>query len=107
MGRISAHLDELSEEVKAIELAIGDEVGTIGLQTSGSIKRLQSLDFLRQSLADLALLSKNLSQKHDVALTENLKDNLRLDVTRTLVTGAQFSTTLDRFQKPNGDVELF
>lgn len=105
--RMSDHLDGLAAEVHAIEHAIGDEMDIVVAQDGETIMRLQRLDFLRQSLEDMALLSNFLSKDHDGILQTNLAQQMRLDVTKRLICGGEPPSDKIRQEDAIGDVDLF
>ncbi|MDG1169245.1 MAG: hypothetical protein P8N14_08600 [Sulfitobacter sp.] len=104
---VSAHLDILAAEVLAIEHILGEE-GVIGVvQTPDTITRLQRLDFSRQSLEDLALLTNIISPDIQGLTSTDLAQRLRLDVTKHLLDieigqDIPLSATLEQ-----GDIDLF
>lgn len=56
LQRLSGHLDDLAAEIDQIEHAICDELDHASTPADNRIQRLQRLDFLRQSVEDVALL---------------------------------------------------
>lgn len=104
---VSAHVDGLAAEVHAIEHAIGDELGDDFQIENSHIKRLQRLDFLRQSLEDLALLNLFIA---DVCLGELdpiVRKRLNLATTKSLLC-AEAKRSSDTVPMEHvGDVDLF
>lgn len=108
LARVSVQIDGLATEVHRIEHAIGDELALTAAQGSQTITRLQRLDFLRQSLEDLALLFLFLSKDHDGVLECDLADKMRLDVTKALIKERRpFGAGLLPDDWVMGDVDLF
>jgi hypothetical protein len=62
LRQISSHLDGLSIQVQGIESTFGAQLNPGAPPQSGLITQLQSLDYLRQSLQDLAVLLTHLSE---------------------------------------------
>ncbi|MEM6887349.1 MAG: hypothetical protein AAF636_04325 [Pseudomonadota bacterium] len=113
LERMSDHLDALAAKVFEIEDAIGKAIKNDCSKSheGATITRLQSLDFLRQSLEDLALLSCYLSQNSqritDGRMPANaLSVNLKLDVTRAIVVGAA-KGAVALHAEGDGDLDLF
>lgn len=108
LGRISVQMDGLASEVHRIEHAVGDELALSGPREAETITRLQRLDFLRQSMEDLALLFHFLSRDHDGVHAPDLASKLHLDVTKALVDDNwHVDTTFMPNEKTIGDVDLF
>lgn len=113
MERMSDHLDLLASKVFDIEEALGKAIQepARGQHEIETITRLQSLDFLRQSLEDLALLSCSMSKHASTLSTRDLpvgtfKDVLRLESTKKILFGTDLSD--ERLQtKEGGDLDLF
>ena len=107
MRRISDRLDALAGDVHAIEHIIGEELGTGRAQPSTGITRLQRLDFIRQSLEDLALLSHLLSRDSTGTVRSGIAEKLRLDATKTMLDPSPLAVA-EPFSSPTiGDVDLF
>lgn len=108
LAGMSVQMDSLATEVHRIEHAIGDELAMASTPRTQTITRLQRLDFLRQSLEDLALLLHFLSKDHNGVLELNLSEKLRLDVTKALFKdGCPMDPALLPDEKIRGDVDLF
>lgn len=108
LERLSNHLDGLADEVHQIEHAVGEELGSADYNGSENIMRLQRLDFLRQSLEDMALLTLGLSHAEqgrvDIAMTQKL----RLDASREVLLHALRTVKPPTLGgKTRGDVDLF
>ena len=104
MMRISGQLDRLAGETFAIEEALGNELGGAAMAGAGNIMRLQRLDFLRQSLEDLALLTHFVSQRVSGPIDAEWRHRVRLDVTRALLDGSDRELP---DAAPGGEVDLF
>jgi hypothetical protein len=113
MNRMADHLDSLAAKVFELEETLGKAMDEQDgpYQDGSTITKLQSLDFLRQSLEDLALLtcflSKNaanteMPQYHASTLTNGLK----LDVTKKLVQPSAISSG-NRSPEGTGELDLF
>lgn len=93
LTRMSSYLDKLAGQVFDIEETIGQAVERDAVAEPPTITNLQALDFLRQSLEDLALMSTLLgnSAKGAINLAEldHLSRKLRLKATRSLLTGEE------------------
>lgn len=107
MRRLSVHLDSLAAEVHEIEHAIGQELGKDSTFDDGQIKRLQRLDFLRQSLEDMALLKHFMADHLIGEIPNGLESRLRLESTRTLLKPRQKQPEPVLQSRALGDVDLF
>lgn len=107
LKRVSHHLDSMASEIHGIEHTIGEELVSISTQRMESITRLQRLDFLRQSMEDLALLTLFLSNNHDGSIDIGLAEKLRLETTKQLVLGNADPLALPSSQNSLGEVDLF
>lgn len=88
MERLSQHLAGLAEDAGFLEQAIGTGLAPDTCLSGETIMQLQSLDRLRQSLEDLAVLSDALGQEPPGAEAldaERLSGLCRLDCTRQLL----------------------
>ncbi|MEP2474730.1 hypothetical protein [Roseobacter sp.] len=87
--RISSHLDSLAEQVFLLEETIGKTLGSRETLDQETISNLQNLDFLRQSLEDLALLTLAMSEIDTVSLEESTLNyfcgKVKLKVTKALI----------------------
>ena len=113
LSRLSAHLDRLSCQIYDVEEALGKiwaEPGA-GAGASASVTRLQSLDYVRQSLEDCALLVHYLGKTSHVNELSNecagdLRGRLKLNTTQNLV--IPFNSPKSSGQNADtGGVELF
>jgi hypothetical protein len=107
LQRISRHLDSMASEVHGIEDTIGGALIEVYVKEPETISKLQRLDFLRQSMEDLALLMMSLSNDHDGSLDKGLAENLRLETTRQLVRGNIKLLGFPSSCKVTGEVDLF
>lgn len=107
MRRMSDQLDVLASDVHAIEHVIGEELGAGLTKPSAGITRLQRLDFIRQSLEDLALLSHLLSQDCTGAVSLDIASRLRLDATKHLLNASAQQHVRPLNRAAIGDVDLF
>jgi hypothetical protein len=108
LQRLSSHLDVLAAQVYDVEEAVGETISLGLLKNNGAINQLQNLDFLRQSLEDLALLTHLLQNENTltplgVSETISIQQKLKLNVTQNLL-GDQPTTSSTR---EFGDVDLF
>ena len=107
LQRVSSHLDGLAGEVHALEYVIGEELGSGTTHPSSGITRLQRLDFLRQALEDLAILTLAMAGQSKGRMHHATASKLRLDTTKQLLCAASDGLK-QPVQKPsNGDVDLF
>jgi len=77
LARVSGHLDALAAQVFTIEQAVGATVLRSGNTSGATITEIQGLDFLRQSLEDMALLM-HLLNKREKALNSGDSDLQRI-----------------------------
>ena len=108
LGRMSAHLDCLAAMVFDLEQTVANHLATPEGFKGNSIEEFQSLDLLRQSLEDLAILSLLLAKRENAQPTEptQLASRLSLDITRSVLlggTGVGFQDTATQA----GDLDLF
>lgn len=107
LRRLSMHLDGLAADVHAIEHAIGEESGRNPVAHNSYIKRLQRLDFLRQSLEDLALLNLFLADHVSGTLSSSLGQSLRLASTKALLNPDAREPETSISNACIGDLDLF
>lgn len=108
---MSHHLDALAGEVHQVEHAVGDGLGDMP-QGSGTIKQLQSLDFLRQSLEDLALLTLCITRAGTFgalsdAQADRIAQKLKLAATRALMEATNATAEPAAVDRTSGDLDLF
>ncbi|MCV3272055.1 hypothetical protein [Roseobacter sinensis] len=108
--RLSSYLDKLAGQIFDLEEAISHAVDTSSSAEPQTITSLQSLDFLRQSLEDLAIMTLLIGQENKVSLTapeiEKISQKLKLKVTCAVLEGQQhddFGTKKDSAD----DLDLF
>lgn len=113
MERVSDHLDSLACKVFEIEDALGRSLDGEKpyIEVGSTITRLQSLDYLRQSLEDLALMtcmvSKNSQHLNDHKLpVDRICAGLKLDTTRFVVIGRD-PANMEKKQLNTGEIDLF
>lgn len=105
LDRLSNHLDMLAGKVLATEEAVGKALQGDKAPLENAVGRLQTLDFLRQSLEDCAMLSLMLATHkngdNSAVSIEQLEQRLKLEATKNLL--------VTRVSKPlqGGDVQLF
>jgi len=91
--RLSLHLSALSEHALKVEKTLGDSyLPSSGKFHKDSITDLQSLDYLRQCLEDLAILMHFFDEQHpvfdDAFLNQDcFLSKLQLDNTRSVAKG--------------------
>ncbi|MBW4708224.1 hypothetical protein KX928_10555 [Roseobacter sp. YSTF-M11] len=110
VGRLSCYLDKLAGQVFDIEETIGQALTHSTESSKNTITDLQALDFLRQSLEDLALMTLLLSDRNGKELNakclHGVSDKLKLKTTRSLLEGKEpgfFGAEEDTL----GDLDLF
>ena len=108
LERMSAHLDRLAAQVYDIENAVGAAMVAGADGSDALIRDFQTLDFLRQSLEDLALLSLLLGQIGEGLPEEpaSLSSRLKMEVTRLIVMGSLHRDGSQPFDD-TGDLDLF
>jgi len=107
MRRVSAHLDGLATEVNEIEHAIGDEIEQRSAIENTYIQRLQRLDYLRQSLEDLALLNRCIAENVSGSLDTKLSSRLSLATTKKLLDRQSSGTDAKLVSDHLGEVDFF
>lgn len=99
LNRVAEYLDKLSGQVFDIEGTVSRTISVNGISDDSAIKNLQSLDYLRQSLEDLALLAVTLGDSKIGPLSddviEGVKQKLKLKSTRTLLDEVPLCKTRD------------
>ncbi|MFK7835806.1 MAG: hypothetical protein AB8B60_06270 [Sulfitobacter sp.] len=104
---MAKHFDLLADETHQIEHAIAEELAGDRTTIPRNITRLQRLDFLRQSLEDMALLTLILSKHTQGELPNDMAQKLRLEATRTVFRSAITPTAPVQADEAAGDVDLF
>ena len=111
LSNVSSHLDHLAERIYEIEEALGNSLASDQTETP-SIRKLQSLDFVRQSLEDCALLAHFLSsiapgnRPSQIDVNE-VSDKLKLGATRLLLSPKNYDTVSEKRKSMRGDFDLF
>ncbi|WP_299827757.1 hypothetical protein [uncultured Roseobacter sp.] len=108
--RVSAYLDRLAGQVFEVESTIGRAVEEQKASDSHTIKNLQALDFLRQSLEDLALMTLLLSRQERPHLgpveLQKVRAGLKLKATQSLLHGEDHPHFGDT-NEADSDLDLF
>jgi hypothetical protein len=109
--QLSDLFDRLIVETRFIEEVLSEYNLTCSTQSPGSIQKAQRLDLLKQTLEDLARLSRSLSVCQDlkgVILpdTSVIKADLKLDTVKALLALPPVVVS-ENMQKAHGDLELF
>lgn len=111
LSRLSAHLDRLGNQIHGIEQAISQQFCANSPPLAGTITQLQSLDYLRQSLEDLTMLTLLLSRADGMgclrkSLAAEISEKLNLNDTKALIfghsAGAAFAPSINN----PGDFDL-
>ena len=110
--RLSLHLSSLSEHVLTVEKTLGDN----GLPSPGTnekkiITELQTLDYLRQCLEDLAVLMHLFDEQHPVfddrfLEQESFLSHLQLDTTKSVAKGLP-TPKFGGHDKTSSELDLF
>ncbi len=107
LKRLSDHLNALAGDVQQIEHAVSGSLDGPHTQDPNTVMRLQRLDFLRQSLEDLAFLSLDLSRTQGDQINVSVAMNLKLDATRGLLDRGCGKVQRVEGTNSAGDVDLF
>ena len=111
LTRLSRYLDHLADEVQKVEQTIAAPPEDGDALPGSAIVQLQSLDRLRQSLEDLALLTLCLGRtdamgRPALECPGQIRNNLRLEATRALFDQPCGATRPVR-REASGEVDLF
>ncbi|WP_299507980.1 hypothetical protein [uncultured Roseobacter sp.] len=110
VGRLSCYLDKLAGQVFDIEETICQALADSTESSKNTITDLQALDFLRQSLEDLALMTLLLSERDGKDLgakgLHGVSDKLKLRTTRSLLEGKEPSI-FGAEEHTLGDIDFF
>ena len=112
MHRLSVHLDKLADHTDAVEHAIGKQLCTKAPPQAAAITQLQSLDYLRQSLEDMAMLTLLLSQAEGIGtvpleIIDAINTELNLSDTKALICSqTEPGAHVPEFAK-SGELDLF
>ncbi|GFE51778.1 hypothetical protein So717_35310 [Roseobacter cerasinus] len=109
-ARLSQYLDKLSAQIFDVEETIGQSIGLLQSPDAQTITNLQALDFVRQSLEDLALMLLLLSQSEKSVLNASdlckLSEKLKLEATRAILDGDSKNYS-DQTSNTPEDLDLF
>lgn len=111
MSRLSAHLDRLGDHIHGVEHAISQQFCAMSPPLAGTISQLQSLDYLRQSLEDLTLLTLLLSRTDGMGclpklMAVEISEKLNLNDTKALVFAQSDVEASAAINKDPGDLDL-
>lgn len=112
LQKISSHLDILADQTHVIEHAVGQHLCPSMQQQSAAITQLQSLDYLRQSLEDLAILTQLLSRSDccgdlPAEAINEILNKLNLQDTKALVCSKHVSVPFGQGDAKHGEIDLF
>lgn len=107
LQRVSDHLDALAGEVHSIEHVIGSELSLTSGQSAQSITRLQRLDYLRQCLEDLAMLTLLLSNTSEGSVCQSLAKKLRLATSKDMFKSGKVPQLEKADDGTLGEIDLF
>ena len=111
LERIARHLDALAGQIYGVEDTLSSALAVVPDKEISSLTRLQSLDYVRQSLEDCALLvhlirqcptTEGFSTGNALAITQKLK----LDSTRAIL-GPAYNQNRENLGPEVGDLDLF
>ncbi|WP_195822049.1 hypothetical protein [Roseobacter sp. MH60115] len=108
--RLSTYLDRLAGQVFELENTVSRTVGEKTTSDTSTITDLQGLDFLRQSLEDLALMtllmSRQEASRFSAADLQEVSAKLKLKATQSLLQGENH-THFGEKPDSTGDLDLF
>ena len=112
MQNVSEHLSSLADQTHALEHTVGQQLCHQALQNTSAITQLQSLDYLRQSLQDLAILTLTLSESGCCGhlypkTTKDILQKLNLHDTKALVCATHASVACDLSDTNQSDIDIF
>ena len=102
-ARLPVHFSTLADHVAKIEEVLADA----GAQGDEAIVRAQRMDFVRQSLEDLATLARAWEKAADWADLESALPHLRLASSRALLATGTASRVYMQETLREGDVDFF
>lgn len=104
LQRLSTHLDVLADQVCSLEEILCEAFSERKSQPRIDLTKLQSLDFVRQSLEDCAILTLLMSNHTDAnpITTQQLSRRLKLESTRSIIIKGSEETG-----QTFGEVQLF
>jgi hypothetical protein len=106
LANLASHLDAIAGQIFEIEEAVGLLLVQRVNMESSTIARLQKLDFVRQSLEDIAILS-HLLKREDFFIQieiESIVPKLKLEETVRVLRGSNQFVTITHDQ---GDIDFF
>lgn len=106
LANLSRHLDIIAGQIFEIEEAVGLLVEQEKKMDNSIIARLQKLDFVRQSLEDISILS-HLLKREDCSIQieiDSIVPKLKLEGTVRILTGSNQSV-IDTCHQ--GDIDFF
>ncbi len=111
MARLSEHLKGLAAEVQQVEQVVGSTALRAQLSSQDAIVQLQSLDYLRQSLEDLTVLTMLLARSDEAGVSAlqdpvQIRGRMRLGSTKALFDAPLSGHALTTLNKA-GNVDLF
>lgn len=108
--RLSSYLDKLASQVFDLEQNIGSAVWSSNAPAPETITNVQLLDYLRQSLEDLAMLTLLLGRSDQLETVfvelNSISESLKLDTTKSVLRGmpvVEFGSKVD----DRDEVDLF
>lgn len=112
LDRMSRHLSTLLNEITAIEDALGEVWKLDHVQPVPAVEQIQKIDFVRQALSDLVLLTDLLASTEssaalDRSVTASISQRLSLDVTRFVAQGVCKECNFSPNGAESGRVDLF
>ena len=112
MIRLSDYLGTLGAQVRDLEHEIGEELCAKTPQLAQVITNLQSLDYLRQSLEDLARLALLLGHAEGTGslpfpIAAEISAKLTLNDTKVLVCSRKIPAGSETSNDGSGDLDLF
>jgi hypothetical protein len=112
MIRLSDYLGTLGAQVRKLEHEIGEELCAKTPQLAQVIIHLQSLDYLRQSLEDLARLALLLGHTEGTGsltfpIAAEISAKLTLNDTKVLVCSRKIPAGSETSNDGSGDLDLF
>ncbi|GAB5483540.1 MAG: hypothetical protein Pars92KO_32970 [Parasphingorhabdus sp.] len=110
LKRIAVYLDGLAGDVADLEDTVSDVVKVKEVKDERAIKNLQSLDFLRQSLEDLALMAAAFGESNknesSEAVIKSAASKLKLKSSRLLL-GETSGASAKIGKNGLGELDLF
>ncbi len=91
LNRLSDHLDMLAGQILSMEETVGDALRGETNDFAASVSKLQSLDYVRQSLEDCAVLALIIAKTQENGMApqaQQLREKLKLQSTKELISPA-------------------